>query len=75
MENNASFRYWTIFASGPNGTHPCFVTALARCSLRDAQEAADSYMFQLPVARSIAAQMVMAVAYIHSHGLVHGGTY
>ncbi|KAI1024300.1 hypothetical protein LB504_005524 [Fusarium proliferatum] len=58
--------------AGPNGTHPCFVTALARCSLRDAQDAADFYMFQLPVARSIAVQMVYAVAYIHSQGLVHG---
>ncbi|KAH7154355.1 kinase-like domain-containing protein [Fusarium sp. MPI-SDFR-AT-0072] len=57
--------------TGPNRNHPCFVTALARCSLRDAQDAANSYMFQLPVARSIAVQMVNAVAYIHSQGLIY----
>ncbi|KAF5648870.1 dis1-suppressing kinase [Fusarium sp. NRRL 25303] len=41
-------------------------------SLRDAQDASDSYMFQLPIARYITVQMVNAVAYIHSRGLVHG---
>ncbi|CVK95263.1 related to dis1-suppressing protein kinase dsk1 [Fusarium mangiferae] len=57
---------------GAQWNHPCFVTALARCSLRDAQDAADFYMFQLPVARSIASQMVYVVAYIHRQGLAHG---
>ncbi|KAF5688352.1 kinase domain-containing protein [Fusarium denticulatum] len=61
-----------FYITGPNGTHPCFVTALARCSLRDAQDTAHPYMFQLPVARYIAAQMVNVVVYIHSRGLVHG---
>ncbi|KAK7430869.1 hypothetical protein QQZ08_002659 [Neonectria magnoliae] len=37
---------------GPNGTHPCFVTVPARCSLMDAKEASDSRLLQLDVARS-----------------------
>ncbi|UPL04352.1 hypothetical protein LCI18_015286 [Fusarium solani-melongenae] len=57
---------------GPNGTHPCFVTAPARCSLADAKEASGSRLFQLPVARSLAAQLAIAVAYTHKRGLVHG---
>ncbi|CAJ0554569.1 Ff.00g130820.m01.CDS01 [Fusarium sp. VM40] len=47
---------------GPNGTHPCLVTTLARCSLTDAKEESDSRLFQLDVARSLAAQLVAAVA-------------
>ncbi|RSL85825.1 hypothetical protein CEP52_016019 [Fusarium oligoseptatum] len=58
---------------GPNGTHPCFVAAPARCSLADAKEASNSRLFQLTVARSLAAQLAMAVAYTHKRGLVHGG--
>jgi serine/threonine protein kinase len=60
---------------GPNGTHPCFVTAPARCSLADAAQAADYSPFQLDVARSLSAQLAMAVAYIHELGYVHGGQY
>lgn len=58
---------------GPNGTHPCFVTAPARCSLANTKEASSSRLFQLPVARSVAAQLAIAVAYTHRRGLVHGG--
>ncbi|KAH7019746.1 kinase-like domain-containing protein [Ilyonectria destructans] len=57
---------------GPNGTHPCFVTAPARCNLADTKEASNSRLFQLPVARSLAAQLAIAVAYTHRRGLVHG---
>ncbi|KAI0099810.1 kinase-like domain-containing protein [Nemania sp. FL0031] len=57
--------------AGPNGTHPCIVTTPARCSLADALEAG-SGLFELGVARSLAAQLVMAVAYTHDRGYVHG---
>ncbi|ROT34705.1 kinase-like protein [Sodiomyces alkalinus F11] len=59
---------------GPNGTHPCSVTAPARCSLADVLEPG-SGPFQLQVARSLAAQLVMAVSYVHHLGYVHGGEY
>lgn len=59
---------------GPNGKHPCLVTAPARCSLADATESTGG-PFQLPVARSLAAQLAMAVACIHELGYVHGGQY
>jgi len=58
---------------GPNGTHPCFVTTPARCSLADMKEASNSGVFQLEVAQSLAAQLAIAVAYIHNLGYVHGG--
>lgn len=60
---------------GPNGTHPCLVTLPARCSLRDAKEASGSSLFQLDVARSLAAQLVMAVSLVHSQGYAHGGEH
>jgi serine/threonine-protein kinase SRPK3 len=59
---------------GPNGTHSGLVTALARCSLADVEEASWSALFQLEVARSLAAQLAVAVAYVHGLGYVHGGT-
>lgn len=60
---------------GPNGSHGCLLTAPARCSLRDAREASFVGLFQLDVARSLAAQLALAVAYIHEQGLVQGGEY
>jgi hypothetical protein len=60
---------------GPNGSHTCFVTAPARCSLSDTREASVCGLFQLEAARSMAAQIALAVAYIHEQGLVHGGEH
>ncbi|KAM0811674.1 putative Kinase domain-containing protein [Seiridium cardinale] len=57
---------------GPNGIHSCLVTTPARCSLADAAEAADYSPFNLCVARSLSAQLAMAVAHIHELGYVHG---
>ncbi|KAG5932014.1 hypothetical protein E4U60_005546 [Claviceps pazoutovae] len=45
---------------GPNGIHPCLVTPPARCSLRDSQDNGRFGYFQLDVARSLAAQLVIA---------------
>ncbi|KAJ5389008.1 kinase-like domain-containing protein [Penicillium cataractarum] len=39
---------------GPNGNHPCYVTAIARCT------------------RLLISQLVLAIDYIHSQGVVHG---
>jgi serine/threonine protein kinase len=58
---------------GPNGIHPCYVTAPAMCSLSGAKSASYNSVFQLDVGRALAAQLVLAVASIHSQGVVHGG--
>jgi serine/threonine-protein kinase SRPK3 len=56
---------------GPNGIHSCLVTAPARCSL--AQALQDYDLLPLDAARSLAAQLVMAVARVHRLRIVHGG--
>lgn len=60
--------------SGPSGLHACLVTNPARLSLRNAKEDY-SWLSLGPVSfRAIAAQLVEAVCYIHSQGVVvHGG--
>lgn len=55
---------------GPNGTHPCYATAVAQCDLGDASF---YYMFKLDVARALCLKLVSAIAFIHSQGYVHGG--
>lgn len=57
---------------GPNGTHPCYATAPAQCTLRDASF---HHMFRLEVARALSVKLVSAIAYMHSQGYVHGGLY
>ena len=57
---------------GPNGTHACHVTIPARSSLSGTKDESWSRLFQLGVARALAAQLVIAVEYIHSQGVVHG---
>ena len=58
---------------GPNGEHRCFVTPPARMSLSEGREASYTRLFQLPVARAIAAQLIQVVAFLHSQGVVHAG--
>lgn len=59
--------------TGPNGSHPCLVTAPARMSLHDAKEASNIRLYQPRVARAIIRQLVEAVRYMHSRCVVHGG--
>ncbi|POS73516.1 protein kinase [Diaporthe helianthi] len=54
---------------GPNGTHPCYALPLAQGNLR---EASFSRLFPIQVARALSANLVTAVAVIHSLGIVHG---
>ncbi|CAI7588455.1 unnamed protein product [Penicillium bialowiezense] len=57
---------------GPNGAHSCYVTIPSRMSLSEAKDASYNRLFQLEVARALAAQLVLAVEYVHSQGFVHG---
>ena len=60
---------------GRNGIHPCYVTAPGQATISEALEASDSGMFELNVARAFVAQLALAVAFIHSQGIVHGGEF
>ncbi|TWU73014.1 hypothetical protein ED733_000097 [Metarhizium rileyi] len=62
----------TFRVNGPNGTHTCLVTDVARCSVDVAKRSGSYAPSTLPVARAIAAQLVLAVAYLHGKGFVHG---
>ncbi|RDK43337.1 kinase-like protein [Aspergillus phoenicis ATCC 13157] len=57
---------------GPNGSHTCLVTRPARMSLSDAKNVSWISLFHLEVGRAIVAQLMIAVQYIHSQGIVHG---
>lgn len=61
--------------SGPNGVHQCFVTSVGMMNLAEAKDASSFRLFQLPVARVFSAQLVLAVAYLHTQGIVHAGKY
>ena len=57
---------------GPNGNHACYVTAPASASLSGVKDGSWIRLFQLDVARSLAAQLVLVVDYVHAQGIVHG---
>lgn len=57
---------------GPNGSHDCHVTAPARASLSQVKDGSWIRLFQLDVARSLAAQLVLVVDYVHAQEIVHG---
>ena len=58
---------------GPNGTHSCYVKQPAQCSIAIARYETYPDYFQPETARSLIAQLVLAVDYIHARGFVHGG--
>ena len=58
---------------GVRSKHQCLVTTPARMTISAARGAAYNNPFQTMVARAIAAQLVEAVASLHSRGIVHAG--
>lgn len=63
----------TFHVIGPHGTHMCLVTEVTRCSVMQAKHNVCYAPMRLPAARAIAAQLVLAVGYLHDNGFVHGG--
>lgn len=55
---------------GPNGAHPCYTMAPARCNLG---EVSFSCLFPLDVVRALVGGLTMAIAHMHSCGYIHGG--
>lgn len=58
---------------GVRGKHQCLVTTAARMSVSDARGPSYKRLFQPMVAHAIAAQMIQAIAGLHSRGVVHAG--
>jgi serine/threonine protein kinase len=60
---------------GPNGLHHCIVMELLGPNIPDVKECQERPFDRLPVpvGRRLALQAAKAVAYVHSHGIVHAG--
>lgn len=58
---------------GPNGRHVCLVQEAAVCNIARSKEDSSNFMFQAETARSIAAQLVLGLSYLHSRKVCHGG--
>ncbi|RAH71180.1 kinase-like protein [Aspergillus aculeatinus CBS 121060] len=62
----------TFTVHGPNGTHACHITTPARASLSGLKDGSWIRLFQLDVARALAAQLVLAADYLHTQGFKFG---
>jgi hypothetical protein len=58
---------------GVGRKHQCLITTPARMSIIDVRESSYKCVFQPVVAHAIAAQMILAIAGLHSRGVVHAG--
>lgn len=47
----------------------------AGCSVAESMENSLDFMFSMDVARTVAAQSIMGLAYMHSNGICHGGIH
>lgn len=59
--------------NSPNGSHHCLVMEAASCSLMQSKSLIFHGLLDLPTARSIAADLVSTVQFLHGQGIVHGG--
>jgi len=58
---------------GPNGRHLCVVLGLLGPAIASFLEADPGYRLEGPLARSVSRQLLLAVDYLHSTGIAHGG--
>lgn len=65
----------SFFHEGPNGRHLCVVLELLGPTLFQVAERSQNYRLKADLARHVSGQIVKAVAYLHSCGVVHGGEH
>ena len=58
---------------GPNGHHLCLVGEPAGPSISLSKEMSSNFMFPLDAARSVAAQLLLGLSYLHTNDICHGG--
>jgi hypothetical protein len=59
---------------GPNGRHICLVQEPVVCSIEKSKESYSAGVaFPAETARSIAAQLILGLSYLHACGVCHGG--
>lgn len=70
-------QFWDDFEiEGPNGTHQCIVTEVLGPSIgTDVDEIYNEEWYPINIAKELVAQVIRAVAYLHSCGVVHGGRW
>lgn len=59
---------------GPNGTHRCLVTDVVGPSVSDVLSELKGSRLPFDIARKVAWQCASGLAFLHSRGVVHGGT-
>lgn len=65
-----------VTVQSPNGLHHCFVTEPSACSVAESKKiSAPVDLFPLDTARAVAAQIILGLQFIHSQGVVHGGSH
>ncbi|KAF1971940.1 kinase domain-containing protein [Bimuria novae-zelandiae CBS 107.79] len=57
---------------GLNGQHRCLVGEPAGCSISKSKDDSTDFMFPLDAARSLAAQLVLGLSYLHASDICHG---
>ncbi|KMP05336.1 kinase domain containing [Coccidioides immitis RMSCC 2394] len=55
-----------------DGHHQCLVGVSTGCSVASSKENSTNFMFPPDAARSLAAQLIMGLAYLHSNDVYHG---
>ncbi|KLJ07357.1 hypothetical protein EMPG_17166 [Blastomyces silverae] len=59
----------------PNGAHDCLVMEAASCSLTQSKSLAVHRLLNLRIARAIAADLVLAVQFLHGQSIIHGDVH
>ena len=62
-----------FFFDGPNGRHLCLVQEPAGYNVAASKENSSNCKFPRDAARSIAAQLIMGIYYLHKNDICHGG--
>ncbi|KAK2754780.1 hypothetical protein FQN54_006673 [Arachnomyces sp. PD_36] len=61
--------------NSPNGSHHCLVMEASGCSLMQSKSMVHHALLDLPTARSIVADLILAVQFLHGQGVVHGDVH